>query len=106
MDRRSIVLVLALLSSFSVAGTGLFWFSDRAASDRPSISAQEATHIVSSVFPNSRILVIQLDKKEGRLVYDIDLVTAEAYKKEVYINAGTGQVEKILTVTSGSHPIA
>jgi uncharacterized membrane protein YkoI len=96
---------LALLGSLIVIGAGMFGFNHIVKSHVPAISVQEATRIVFAQFPNCRILVMQLDRKESQLVYEVDLVTAEEHKKEIRINAETGQVEKVLTVTSVSPPV-
>jgi uncharacterized membrane protein YkoI len=36
-----------------------------------------------------------LDTEDGGLVYEVELVTAEEQKKEMYVNAVNGQIEKV-----------
>ncbi len=46
-------------------------------------------------FPNARALEIELDTEDGKLVYEVELITAEGQKRELHVNAVTGTIEKI-----------
>lgn len=102
MNVRTAILALALRGGLIVIGMGMFGLHHISQRVGPTISVQEATHIALAQFPNARILVMELNRQHDQLVYDVDLVTVEKYKKEIHINADTGQVEKVLTVISVS----
>ena len=95
MDIRTAVLALALVASLTVFGIGMFGMSYGEERQVPAIDMQEATRIVLTQFPNARILEMELDTEDGRLVYEVELVTAEGQKKEVHVNATTGRIEKM-----------
>lgn len=62
---------------------------------RPAIGVQEAARIVKAQFPNAHIREIELKTENGRLVYEVELVTADRQKKELRVNAHTGTIEKM-----------
>ena len=46
---------------------------------------------VRQVHPG-RILEVELDKEDGRIVYEVEILGKDGVVKEVYINALTGEV--------------
>lgn len=90
--------IAASLTVFS--GLWLFWlgafnFGVAEETRLPTIDVQEASRIVLQQFPNAQIKEIELDTEDGRLVYEVELITADRRKKELHVNARTGQIEKI-----------
>ena len=90
--------ITTLLAIF--VGLWLFWlgafnFSVAEERNRPTIDIQQATRIVLERFPNARIKEIELDTEDGRLVYEVELITADGQKKEMHVNAMNGNIEKI-----------
>ncbi|MCR6105257.1 PepSY domain-containing protein [Salipaludibacillus agaradhaerens] len=63
-------------------------------SDDVSISVQEAKNIIKELIPDGKIDDIELEKKEGRYVYEID-VDYRDEDGDIYIDAETGEVLKI-----------
>lgn len=95
MEIRTVILSLLLAGSLA-----LFFlaFLDASLGDEsrvPAISVPEATRIVLEEFPNARILEIELEGEDGRLVYEVELVTADGQKREIRVNAATGRIEKV-----------
>lgn len=62
---------------------------------QPKIDAQEATKIIQAQFPNARIHEMELDSEDGRLVYEVELLTQEGQKKELHVDAMTGAISKV-----------
>lgn len=95
MDIRTAILALALAASLIIYGMGMFGMSYGEERQAPAIDMQEATRVMLANFPNARILEMELDSEDGRLVYEVELVTAEGQKKELHVNATTGQIDKM-----------
>jgi len=83
-------IVFALLLSLLPLGVAL---SEDAAQGR--LDAKEIARIVERQFPGAHIREIELETEDGRLVYEVELTTAEGRKKEIHVNAVTGRIEKI-----------
>ncbi|UJW56504.1 PepSY domain-containing protein [Bacillus sp. A116_S68] len=62
--------------------------------DGVSISVQEAKNIINELIPDGEIDDIELGKKDGRYVYEID-VDYRDEDGDIYIDAETGEVLKI-----------
>jgi uncharacterized membrane protein YkoI len=92
--RRATIILLVFIG-FWLMWLGAFNFGFADETQQPSIDRQEATRIAQTQFPNARILEIELDSEDGRLVYEVELPTAEGRKKELHINALNGRIEKI-----------
>jgi uncharacterized membrane protein YkoI len=58
------------------------------------IDTQEVTRIVQTQYPDARISEIELETEDGRLVYEVELVTKDGQKKELHVNAMSGKIEK------------
>lgn len=95
MDIRTAILTFALVASLILFGIGLFGISFGEETRTPVLDIQEATRIVLTQFPNARILEIELETEDGKLVYGVELITAEGQKRELHVNALTGTIEKI-----------
>lgn len=95
MDIRTIILALVLVGTLLLFGVAFLGASFGEELQSPPIGVPEATRIILTEFPNARILEIELDHEHGRLVYEVELITAEGQKKEVHVNATTGRIEKI-----------
>ena len=95
MDIRTAMLAVALATILIFFGIGMFGISFGEEPHTPVLDMQEATRIVLTEFPNARIQEIELDTEDGRLVYEVELVTAEGQKKELHVNATTGRIEKV-----------
>ncbi len=95
MDIRTAILALALAASLIIFGMETLGMSYGEERQAPAIDMQEATRIVQANFPNARILEMELDTEDGRLVYEVELVTADGQKKELHVNATTGRIEKM-----------
>lgn len=95
MDIKTAILALFLIGTLMVFGIAFLGASFGDEPHAPAVGTEEATRIVLGEFPNARILEIELDSEDGRLVYEVELVTAEGQKKEVHVNATTGRIEKI-----------
>lgn len=92
MPVRTAILALTLCAGMIISSVGMGYGDERQA---PAVDMQEATRIVLTEFPNARILEMELDTEDGRLVYEVELITAEGHKKEMQVNATTGRIEKI-----------
>lgn len=90
MKITTTTLAVVLISFFVLFALGL---ADE--KQQPVIGTEEATRIALAQFPNARIKEIELETEDGRLVYEVELVTADGQKKELHINAATGRIEKI-----------
>lgn len=95
MDLRIAILAVALATILILFGIGMFGISFGEERQTSAIDMQEATRIVLTEFPNARILEMELDREHGRLVYEVELITAEGQKKELHVNATTGRIEKM-----------
>jgi uncharacterized membrane protein YkoI len=95
MDLRTAILAIALATILVLFGIGMFGISFGEERQTPAVDMQEAKRIVLMQFPNARIREIELETEDGRLVYEVELVTAEGQKKELHVNAMSGQIEKV-----------
>lgn len=95
MDIKTAILGLVLFVTLLIFGMGLLGVSFGEELQSPAIDMRQATQIVMEQFPQARILEIELDREHGRLVYEVELITAEGQKREVHVNATTGRIEKI-----------
>ena len=95
MDIRTAILAVTLATILIFFGIGMFGISFGEEPHTHALDMQEATRIVLTEFPNARIQEIELDTEDGRLVYEVELVTAEGQKKELHVNATTGRIEKV-----------
>ncbi len=95
MDIKTVILGLVLFVTLLIFGMGLLGVSFGEELQSPAIDMRQATQIVMEQFPQARILEIELDREHGRLVYEVELITAEGQKREVHVNATTGRIEKI-----------
>jgi uncharacterized membrane protein YkoI len=94
MDFRTAILAVALAVIFLLFGIGMFGISF-GEEQTPAVGMQEAVRIVLTQFPSARISEIELETEDGRLVYEVELITAEGQKKELHVNAMTGGIEKV-----------
>lgn len=95
MDIRTVILALVIFVSLLLFGIGLFRVSFGEELQSPAVDMRQATQIVLEQFPHARILEMELETDDGRLMYEVELITAEGQKKEVYVNATTGRLEKV-----------
>jgi uncharacterized membrane protein YkoI len=94
MDLRTAILAVALAAILILFGVGMFGVSFGEERQTPAVDMQEAKRIVLMQFPNARIREIELETEDGRLVYEVELTTAEGEKKELHVNAMSGKIEK------------
>ena len=92
---KRITTLLVVFTGIWLFWPGAFNFSMAEERSRPTIDIQQATRIVLERFPNARIKEIELDTEDGRLVYEVELITADGQKKEMHVNAMNGNIEKI-----------
>lgn len=95
MDIRTVILGLTLFVILLMFGMGMLGVSFGEELQSPALDMRQATEIVIGQFPQARILEIELDREHGKLVYEVELITAEGQKREVHVNATTGRIEKI-----------
>lgn len=95
MDLRTAILALVLVASLIIFGLGMLGASFGEEPNSQVIGIPEVTRIVLAEFPSARILEIELDREDGQLVYEVELITAEGQKREVHVNATNGRIEKI-----------
>ncbi|MER3424865.1 MAG: hypothetical protein C4293_18230 [Nitrospiraceae bacterium] len=88
---RTIFAVATMLWAFRLGVFNVGFADDKG---QPAISVQEATRIVQEHFPGARILEVKLATEDGRLVYEVELVTAEGQKKELHLDAMSGKIVK------------
>lgn len=93
MRRITTMLVVFMVVWLMWLGAFNFGFADQA--HQPAIDKQEVTRIIQTQFPNARILEMKLDSEDGKLVYEVELVTQERQKKELHVNAESGKIEKL-----------
>ncbi|MCR6106142.1 PepSY domain-containing protein [Salipaludibacillus agaradhaerens] len=58
------------------------------------ISAQEAINIALERLPGE-VVDVELDTEQGILVWEIEILTPQGVKYEVYVNANTGEIVKV-----------
>jgi len=59
--------------------------------DLAKVSFQQVLDIVSKKSPG-KIIEVALEEEDGYLVYEVELITPEHTKKEIYLDAGDGTV--------------
>lgn len=95
MRRGLAVFTVAAMPWMFWLGVFNFGFADETGQKGQAvISAQEATRIVQEQFPGARILELESDIEDGRLVYEVELATAEGQKKELHLDAMNGKIVK------------
>jgi uncharacterized membrane protein YkoI len=59
------------------------------------ISLIEAVRVAEASVKDGRAVEAELEKEEGRAVYEVELLDATQDKRKVYVDAGTGKVVKM-----------
>lgn len=95
MEFRYVLLTIFLLAIAFLIEIGMFARGYAGEPTAAVIDMREATGIVLAEFPNARIVEIELDREDGRLVYEVELVTPEGREKEVHVDAVTGRLVKV-----------
>ncbi|WP_447972219.1 PepSY domain-containing protein [Nitrospira sp. Kam-Ns4a] len=88
--RTRVTVIGALFLSLRLAGGAL---ADEQSA--PLLDAQEVTRIVLAEFPRATIDEIELETEDGRLVYEVELITADGHERELHVDAKTGKMIKI-----------
>ena len=59
------------------------------------ISLTEAVRTAEASVTDGRAIEAELEKEDGRAMYEVELIDAKMEKRKVHIDAGTGKVFKI-----------
>lgn len=59
--------------------------------DLAKISFQQVLDIISKNYPG-KVVEVALEEEDGFLVYEVELISSEDTKKEIYLDAGNGSV--------------
>lgn len=58
------------------------------------ISMQEAMNIALGRVPG-QVTKIELEREHGRMIYEVDIITAQGVKYEVEVDSNTGQILRV-----------
>lgn len=64
--------------------------------DLAKITLQDAIKIVSKDHPG-KILEVALEREDGYLVYEVELITDQKVRKEIILDAGNGKILEVKT---------
>lgn len=95
MDIRTAILAVVLTGIFVAFGLAFFGTGFGDEGPVPVISVSEAARLVLADHPEARIVELELDTDDGRLEYEVEVVTAGGRKQEVPVNAETGRIETV-----------
>jgi uncharacterized membrane protein YkoI len=59
------------------------------------ISLIEAVRTAEASVTDGRAVEAELEKKDGRAMYEVELIDTKQEKRKVYVDAGTGKVYKL-----------
>lgn len=59
------------------------------------ISLTEAVRTAEASVTDGRAIEAELEKEDGRAMYEVELIDAKMEKRKVHVDAGTGKVFKI-----------
>lgn len=59
------------------------------------ISLAEAVKTAEASLPDGRAVEAELEREDGRTVYEVELVDSKQTKRKIYVDAGTGKVVRI-----------
>jgi uncharacterized membrane protein YkoI len=90
-------------TAFGVAGMGLMLLSGIGCTHSgksdllrsTNISLIEAVRTAEASVTDGRAVEAELEKEEGRAMYEVELIDAKMEKRKVHVDAGTGKVFKI-----------
>lgn len=99
MNTRQTLAALMAAASLSLVAGVAHADDDRHMMDAPRsaqtgarISMERAIAIAQKHVPNGRVKKAELDREQGRLVYEVDIVTRDRKEYDVKVDAHTGQV--------------
>ena len=93
MKKEIITVGLAIMLGATVAPAGAMFESDRALSEKATVSMIDAIKTAEQAKPGKTVEV-NMGKDDGRVVYKIEIVDGKNTHK-VYVDAMTGKVHEI-----------
>ncbi len=83
------------LASLIVWGGGCVQHDRKDLMRSTNISLSEAVRSAEAVVPDGRAVEAELEQKEGRTVYEVELIDSKQDLRKVYVDASTGKVVRI-----------
>lgn len=61
----------------------------------PAIGLDEAARLVHAHFPTAQVVEMRLSLVDGKPIYEVELVMPQGQKKDLRVNARSGQIEEL-----------
>jgi uncharacterized membrane protein YkoI len=85
----------AVLAAMGLVAGGCAHESKRDLIATTNISLIEAVRTAEASVTGARAVEAELEKEEGRAVYEVELIDAKQDKRKVYVDAGSGKVVQL-----------
>ncbi len=92
---RAIVFGAMILGTMALTAGGCTHGSKRDLVSSTNISLIEAVRTAEASVTDGRAVEAELEKKDGRAMYEVELIDAKQEKRKVYVDAGSGKVYKL-----------
>ena len=84
-----------VLAAIGLVAGGCTHSSKRDLIGTTNVSLIEAVRTAEASVTGARAVEAELEKEEGRAVYEVELIDAKQEKRKVYVDAGSGKVVQL-----------
>ena len=92
---RAIFIGAGVLAAMGMMAGGCTHSSKRDLIGTTNVSLIEAVRTAEASVTGARAVEAELEKEEGRAVYEVELIDAKQEKRKVYVDAGSGKVVQL-----------
>ena len=85
----------AALGALGLLAGGCTHSSKRDLIGATNVSLTEAVRTAEASVTGARAVEAELEKEDGRAVYEVELIDAKQEKRKVYVDAGTGKIVQL-----------
>ena len=92
---KSTLIGAGVLAAIGLVAGGCTHSSKRDLIGTTNVSLIEAVRTAEASVTGARAVEAELEKEEGRAVYEVELIDAKQEKRKVYVDAGSGKVVQL-----------
>jgi uncharacterized membrane protein YkoI len=89
---KGLVIGAAAVTAVALTAGGCAHENKRELISSTNISLIEAIRTAEATVTDGRAVEAELEKEDGKAVYEVELIDAKQDKRKVYVDAGTGKV--------------
>jgi uncharacterized membrane protein YkoI len=92
---KATFLAAGILATIGLIAGGCTHSSKRDLIGATNVSLTEAVRTAEASVTGARAVEAELEKEDGRAVYEVELIDAKQEKRKVYVDAGTGKIVQL-----------